>query len=211
MLAIANLERLNRMQDDRLSSIYGLALLAEPAQITTRIELDKMSLLCSCISRQLLHAGAAGIDEDFVENISIASLLHDVGNSKMPVALLLKPEKLTVAECETLSAHTHIGAEILSRMSKQNKYLLMAAEIAACHHEHFDGKGYPDGLHGEHIPLAARIVAVVDSYIAMTSKRPYREALNPALALLQISQESGKRFEPSVVDAFLAVTADFLA
>lgn len=213
LLAIANFERLNRMRNDRISGVFGLALLAEPAELTGRGELEKMRLLCDSLSRRLLqtYAFPQEIDDDFVENIGIACVLHDVGNIEMPVELLLKPEKLSTAEMDTLAAHTRQGAKILARMSDGNTqgYLAMAGDIAAGHHEHFNGNGYPEGLKGAGIPLAARIVAVVDSYVAMTTCRPYRGALQPDEAMSRIKQASGERFDPRVVDAFEEIAADF--
>jgi response regulator RpfG family c-di-GMP phosphodiesterase len=211
LLAINNIERLNRMYDDRLSGVFGMAMLAEPAALITRAELQRMRQLCKRLSLHLMHSYTfeQQIDDEFIEQIEIACVLHDVGNIRMPAELLLKPGKLSTAETSELAQHTLQGAEILGRMSDNNGYLAMSCTIAAAHHEQFNGRGYPAGMNGERIPLAARIVAVVDSYVAMTSPRPYRCALAPELALLEIAQASGERFDPRIVEALLACAADF--
>ena len=212
LLAINNIECLNRMYDDRLSAVFGLAMLAEPAALTTRPELERMRQLCKRLSLYLMHSYAfeQQIDDEFIEQIEIACLLHDVGNIRMPAGLLLKPGELSTAEALVLAQHTLQGAKILGRMSVNKGYFEMSCTIAAAHHEHFNGHGYPAGLKGESIPLAARIVAVVDSFVAMTSPRPYRKTLAPELALLEISQASGVRFDPRIVEALLACTANFV-
>lgn len=213
LLAFANFERLTRMRDDRLGSVFGMALLAEPAELTQRRELEKLGRLCEALAHRLLntHTFPQEIDAAFVENIGFAGLLHDVGNIRMPVNLLLKPEQLTAQEAASLATHTQSGEKILHQISDGDTqgFMAMASRIAACHHEQFNGAGYPEGLQGEFIPLAARIVAVADCYVAMTSRRPYRDALPSSAAIAQIQQDSGIRFDPRVVRAFEDIAADF--
>ena len=113
--------------------------------------------------------------------------------------MLLKPGRLAGAELEAMRRHTVLGAEVLTRF----RLFRPGAEIVRHHHERWDGGGYPDGLAGEAIPLGARIVAVVDSFDAMTSNRPYRRALSRRVALRRISEGAGSQWDPRVVAAFL--------
>lgn len=140
----------------------------------------------------------------------MASILHDVGKVSVPDAILQKPAKLDADEWAVMQGHTSSGGQILERAAKLvegSSYLSLGAEIANCHHERWDGAGYPARLAGTDIPLAARIVAVVDVFDALTSKRPYKEPWPVDKALAYIREQSGRHFDPLVVDAFLAVLA----
>ncbi len=142
-----------------------------------------------------------------IESIKYASLLHDIGKIGIPDAILLKPAKLTEEEWEIVKKHPIIGANIV----QQVEFLRKSAEIILYHQERYDGRtqgafaGYPYGLKGEDIPIGARIIAVVDSFDAMVSKRPYRDALSIEKAINTLLEEKGKQFDPLVVNAFLEV------
>jgi putative nucleotidyltransferase with HDIG domain len=129
------------------------------------------------------------------------ALLHDVGKIGVPDFILHKPGPLTPEEWNDMKRHPHIGHEMLRDIS----FLAGAAEIVHCHHERFDGKGYPRGITGDEVPLGARVFAVADAFDAMTSDRPYRKALPPEMAREEIVRHSGTQFDPEVVQAFLLV------
>ena len=143
-----------------------------------------------------------GFSEEEVRVIELAAPLHDTGKIGTPDAILKAPRKLTDNEWKIMKEHSSIGGYILSTSS--NSVFKMASEIAMSHHEKFDGRGYPDGLYGEEIPLAARIVAVADVFDALTSKRPYKDAWPIEKARVEISNGAGSSFDPQVVHAFEA-------
>jgi putative two-component system response regulator len=146
-------------------------------------------------------AAQLGLDDALVGQLREAALLHDVGKLAIPDELLLKPGRLTEAERRTMAEHTLRGASLLEGSS--SPVLRMAAEIAASHHEWWDGSGYPFGLAGTAIPLPGRIVAVADVFDALTHERPYKPAWPPPQAIAAIRTASGSQFEPRVVTAFL--------
>jgi putative two-component system response regulator len=149
---------------------------------------------------------AQQIDETFLRKLYRASPLHDIGKVAIDDAILRKPGRLTTSEFEIIKRHTVIGCDILSRAATDlpsADYLGMAIAIARHHHERFDGAGYPDGLSGQAIPLAARIVSVADVFDALTSDRVYRTAIMPEEALHIIEEGSGSQFDPMLVQAFL--------
>ncbi len=142
-----------------------------------------------------------GVREVDLEQIRRGAMLHDIGEIAVPEAVLLKPGPLTEEEWVEVRRHPTVAFEMLSAIP----YLRPALDIPYCHHERWDGSGYPRGLSGEQIPLAARIFAVVDVWEALTSSRPYREAWPEAKALAYIREKSGSQFDPRVVEAFLRV------
>jgi len=131
---------------------------------------------------------------------------HDIGKLAVPLEILNKEGKLTPTEWETMKAHTTIGAEMMR--NHELTWLRDSAFIVEHHHERFDGKGYPNGLKGEEIPLEAAIVSVVDSFDAMTTDRVYRKALSMNEAIQEIVRGRGTQFNPKVVDAFLKLLHD---
>ncbi len=149
----------------------------------------------------LTLARALGIGEDELVHIRRGALLHDIGEIEIPKNILHKPGKLTDEEYELMRSHTIRANEMLSPI----EYLRPALDIPYCHHEKWDGTGYPRGLKGEQIPLAARIFAVVDVWDALCSDRPYRPAWNKEKALIYISEQAGKHFDKKVVEVFMDV------
>ena len=139
--------------------------------------------------------------------ISQASALHDVGKIGIPDHILLKPGRLTPEEFKVIETHAIIGGEMISTMitDKHDYYLKHCYDIARHHHERWDGKGYPDGLAGEDIPLSARIVALVDVYDALVSKRCYKDGMSHEEAMEIIIKESGTHFDSDIVDALIVV------
>jgi PAS domain S-box-containing protein len=144
-------------------------------------------------------AGMLGIKDEDLLHIRRGALLHDIGKLGVPDSVLLKEDSLNDDEWKIIKLHPLHAYNLLYPIA----YLRPALEIPRSHHEHWDGNGYPDGLEGVQIPLAARIFAVVDVWDALTSDRPYREAWSQQKALRYIRERSGKQFDPSVVDAFL--------
>ncbi|HXQ32642.1 MAG TPA: HD domain-containing phosphohydrolase, partial [Anaerolineales bacterium] len=140
-----------------------------------------------------------GFNEEEVLHIRRGALLHDIGKMGVPDNILLKPDSLTEEEWIIMRKHTQYAYDLLKPIA----FLRSALDIPSCHHEKWDGTGYPRGLKGEDIPLAARIFAVVDVYDALTSDRPYRQAWPKEKALEHIRSLAGLHFDPQVVDAFL--------
>jgi cyclic di-GMP phosphodiesterase len=130
-----------------------------------------------------------------------AALLHDIGKLAIPDSLLAKPGPLTRAEYEQVKQHAVIGADLLAGVSLGGSIAL----IVRHHHEHWDGRGYPDGLRGEAIPVGARVLAIADAYDALTSDRPYRRALSHACAVGLIRDGLGTMFDPRMADVFLRI------
>ena len=147
-----------------------------------------------------LIANAIGLEPDEAETVELAAPLHDIGKIGIPDHILLKTDKLDGAEWEVMRRHPVIGHEILK--GSASKYVRMGALIALGHHEKYDGCGYPNGLVGDHIPLCARIVAVADVYDALTSVRPYKNAWPSDQAFEYVTSQSGRHFDPRMVEAF---------
>lgn len=139
--------------------------------------------------------------------------LHDIGKIGIPDHILLKPDKLTKEEFEIMKTHTTIGCDAISRaeklLEKPETFLKWAKELAYSHHEKWDGSGYPEGLSGEEIPVSGRLMALADVYDALISNRVYKRALPHTTAVDIIRKESGKHFDPAVVEAFLLLADRF--
>jgi len=156
---------------------------------------------------------AAYLTTQRIELIAKAAPLHDVGMIAIPEHILLKPGKLTEEEFGVVKTHALRGHDMLrtagESTGEQGDFLSMALDIARGHHEKWDGTGYPDGLAGEQIPLAARLMAVADVFDALTTSRCYKAAMTREQAVAVITQESGAHFDPQVVEAFLEIQDDF--
>jgi putative two-component system response regulator len=148
-------------------------------------------------------AAAAGLDSREVDLLVRAAPLHDVGKIGIPDSVLLKPGKLTIEEMGIMRRHTIIGASILE--GSRSPLIQLAESIALRHHERWDGTGYPDGLAGERIPQAARIVAVADVFDALSHARPYRPAWTIEATLAEIERLRGSHFDPWLTDLFLSL------
>jgi ribonuclease P protein subunit RPR2 len=142
-----------------------------------------------------------GLDAGDLADLHDGAVFHDIGKIAVPDAILNKTERLTETEMAVVREHPVVGEQILADVP----FLSAARRIVRHHHEWWDGRGYPDGLRGEAIPLADRIVLVVDAYHAMRSDRPYRRALAPEVARSELKRGAGTQFDPRVVDALLAV------
>ena len=149
-------------------------------------------------------ARAMNISESQLTHIRHGALLHDIGKMGVPDNILLKADQLTDEEWEKMRKHPDFAYDMLSSI----RYLQPALDIPYCHHEKWDGTGYPQGLKGEEIPITARIFAVADVWDAITSDRPYRKGWSQEEALEYIKEQSGKYFDPQVVEEFLSLISD---
>ncbi|HWQ08811.1 MAG TPA: CHASE2 domain-containing protein, partial [Holophaga sp.] len=152
------------------------------------------------------------IDDDFVEALSKMAPLHDIGKIGIPDRILLKPEGLTEEEFEVMKSHTLVAGRIFEEARAEfgpNSFLVVAEEVCRGHHEKWDGSGYPLGLKGEEIPLAARIMALADVYDAAVSPRVYKDSIAPDVVAATLAAKSGTHFDPGIVVAFLAIQDDF--
>ncbi len=208
--AIAVRNQLRRLQHDHAQQamIMALAHLAEQRDQGTGRHLERVAAYCELLGRGLREQGhyAEWIDTAFIENLVRSSPLHDIGKVGIPDAILLKPARLSEGEWQVMRTHAELGAQTIESVMRDfpdQGFLEMGRDIARCHHEHWDGSGYPQGLKGEAIPLAARILALADVYDALTTARPYKQAWTHAQALEWIVGQSGRHFDPALVDCFV--------
>jgi len=175
-----------------------LALAAEARDPYTEHHLFRIRGYSEAIALQM------GLSLRLSKEIGLASLLHDIGKTRVPDAILTKPGPLTEEEWQVMRRHTIWGEELLP----DSPWFTTARQIARSHHENWDGSGYPDGVKEDEIPLSARIVAVADGFDAMTSKRPYKGAWPPARAMRELRNDKGHRYCPQVVEAFERAVAE---
>ena len=190
------LERSRELEQAKVETLERLALAAELRDDTTGKHTQRVGRVCA------LLAAALGLPDTKVELIRRAAPLHDIGKIATPDSILLKEGRLTQREWLVMKKHTSDGARLLSK-SKASA-LRLAQTIAYTHHEHWNGGGYM-GVKGENIPLAGRIVAVVDVFDALTHRRPYKAAWDLEQAVQEITDQRGQQFDPEVVDAFIEV------
>jgi HD-GYP domain-containing protein (c-di-GMP phosphodiesterase class II) len=193
----------------RIETVLGMATLSEYRDNDTGQHLQRVSRLCSILADELRRSPPLNdyITDDYIEDLVLSSMLHDIGKVGVPDAVLLKPGRLTTEEFDAVKAHALVGGDALEAIEKRmdgRSIFTLAKQIAYCHHERWDGKGYPRGLAGDDIPLSARIVAVADTYDAITTDRVYRAALPHDEAMRRILEASGTQFDHQVVDALTA-------
>lgn len=184
------------IRDRERETILRLSKAADSRDPETGAHIVRMAHYSMIIAERL------GLSEEQQRLILEAAPMHDIGKVGIPDSILLKPGRLTPDEFEIMKSHTTLGYNILA--GSTSEMLTAGAEIALCHHEKFDGSGYPKGLLGLQIPLFARIVAVADVFDALTSERPYKAAWSIEQALQFLHDGAGKHFDPDCVSAFVA-------
>jgi putative two-component system response regulator len=207
-------EQVREISDAQLSLITAMTKLVEARDDATGKHIERTQNLCRTMAESLRGKPEyfGSVDEGFIENIYNASSLHDIGKVAIKDSILLKPGKLLPEEFEEMKKHTTIGKEYLGKAlekSPGNKYLKVGMDIAGNHHEKWDGSGYPAGLFGEAIPLSARIMALVDVYDALRSKRVYKESFSQEKTVSIIIEGKGQHFDPRLVEVFLANEKEF--
>ena len=197
-----SLVRLDELRETRLQIVQRLGRAAEYKDNETGMHVIRMSHFAQRL------ALAAGYSPAWAEDLLNASPMHDVGKIGIPDAVLRKPGPLDADEWTTMRRHPAIGAEIIGE--HPSGVLHMAREIALAHHEKWDGSGYPLGLAGEAIPLSARIVAIADVFDALTTRRPYKEPWPVQEAMDHIAAQSGRHFDPRLVELFAPLLPQLL-
>lgn len=204
---VASYERIQRIKN---SSIFALAKLAESRDGETGSHLRRIQSYCRVLCEQL-RARTRHRDiltDRFIQDLVDSAILHDIGKVGIPDSVLFKPGKLGQDEYETMKEHAILGGRALeeaARETGEESFLLMGRDVAYYHHEHWDGSGYPTGLKGEEIPLAARIISIADVYDALTSERRYKKTYSHEEACAILSEESGRKFDPELIREFLEV------
>jgi HD-GYP domain-containing protein (c-di-GMP phosphodiesterase class II) len=196
--------------------IFGLAKLAESRDPETGHHLERISLYSTRLANalRLLPQYHREVTPGFIRLLGISSVLHDIGKVGLEDTVLLKPGRLNTEERKKMQEHTLVAGACLKEIEQRlgaSNFLQTAREIALHHHERWDGNGYPAGLAGEAIPLAARIVTVADVYDALSSKRVYKEAFPHDECVRLIREGAGTQFDPQLVEVFLSIEADFAA
>ena len=186
------------MADLHLATIEALALAIDAKDQTAQSHIRRVQVYATSIARGL------GMSDTEIQGVKTAALLHDIGKLAVPEHILSKPGPLTQEEFQKIRIHPQVGAEIISAVP----FPYPVAPLILSHHERWDGKGYPQGLKGEEIPLGARILSVVDYYDALTSDRPYHKAMTPDAATSLLQQEAGRALDPAVVQMFVKMSAE---
>ena len=207
--------QLDEITSAQLAMIFALSKLAESRDPETGEHLERMREYCRILCERLCESGkySVAIDDAFIRSMYSASPLHDIGKVGVPDRILLKPGKLTSEEFDIIKQHTVLGATTLRAVQREFPgidIVRIGIELAEGHHERWDGNGYPNGVAGEAIPLAARILSVGDVYDAITSKRCYKDAMPHEECAAIIREGSGTQFDPEIVEAFTSVEYKFV-
>ncbi len=196
------------------TSVFALAKLVESRDGETSFHLRRMQEYCAILCERLRtkEKYAEVLTERFVDDLVQSSVLHDIGKVAIPDSVLFNPRKFGIEEYEIMKQHALFGGRALEEAAEEageESFLSLGRDIAYYHHERWDGKGYPFGLVGEEIPLAARIVSIADVYDALTTERRYKKAFTHEESRAVIAQNRGKQFDPEIVDAFMEVQGEF--
>jgi putative nucleotidyltransferase with HDIG domain len=197
-VACSNLRNKQTLEKSYFDTVGALALALEAKDPYTHGHSQRVTSMC------MIVADVMGFSNEDMDQIMFAGMLHDVGKIGIPESILLKRERLTNKEFERIREHPVIGARMVSHIS----FLERAADIIRHHHERWDGKGYPDGLRGQEISIPARIMAIADSYDAMTTDRSYRKRLNHYQVNDELMKGRGTQFEPECLDVFIRHVAE---
>jgi putative two-component system response regulator len=190
------------LKESYIDSIHRLVMAAEYKDEDTGDHIVRIGQYSTLMATKL------NLSDEFIDLIHYASPMHDIGKMGIPDKILLKPGNLDNVEFETIKTHSQIGSRLLSR--SKSKILQMAQEIALNHHEKYNGNGYPNQLQGHQIPISGRIVAVADTFDALTSKRPYKDPYPPEVALDIMKKERGEHFDPQILDCFINNFDEFM-
>ncbi len=193
-ISIENANLYQRLKETFFDTSFALAEAVEKRDPYTGGHVKRVTDFCLAVGREL------NLDKEEMDRLYLSAVLHDIGKIGIDDAILRKPAPLTAEEIAQMKKHPAIGIEILSKV----KHLSDIISGTFAHHESYDGKGYPLGLKGEEIPILGRIIAVCDTFDAMTSDRPYRKGLDDEVAINELIKFSGKQFDPKVVEAFVA-------
>jgi len=196
-------ERTAEIRETQLKIIQCLGQASEYRDNETGYHVIRMSRSCQLLALE------AGLTEVHAEKILFASPMHDVGKIGIRDDILLKPGKLSEVEYEEMKSHSHIGAEIIGEHSSE--LLELAREIATCHHERWDGSGYPNGLKGKEIPIESRIASICDVFDALTSVRPYKAAWSTEEAVSFLKENAGTQFDPELAALFINIVPKVVA
>ncbi len=191
--AMKNSQLVDQLKSNFYETIKALADTIELKDPYTRGHSERVTYYSVKMAKEF------GFSEEKVEKIKLAAILHDIGKIGVRGAVLNKPGKLTLEERKEIEKHAILGAKVLNEVAIMKDIAVLIKH----HHEHYDGRGYPDGLKGEEIPIESRIISVADAFDAMTSDRPYRKSLGYQKALEILEFEAGKQFDPDIVKAFL--------
>lgn len=206
--------KVRELTQAQTAMLFALARLVESRDGGTGEHIEAVQSLCLVMARGLIRRNmlVECSSGDFVRNLYHASAMHDIGKVAIPDAILLKPDKLSAEEFAVIQNHTIIGADTLQGVEDRfpgNGMVRMGITLAKHHHERWDGSGYPDGLAGEDIPIEARIMSLVDVYETLRSVRCYKAAVAHDRAVEIIREESGKQFDPLMVEIFLEEANEF--
>ena len=201
-------KKVREVSASQMATIHALVKLSESRDDETGEHIVRTSDYCRLLAEKLWEKGVhkEKVDQAFIDSITQASPLHDIGKVGIPDSILLKPGKLTGEEFEVMKTHTAIGYQTLASVGEKDSksaFIETGKEITLCHHEKWDGSGYPKGLKGEEIPISARIMALADVYDALRSKRVYKESYTHEESKEIIIQGRGTHFDPYLVDLFL--------
>lgn len=181
-----------------LSTLYSMAKILDARDPYTSQHSTRVTTLAINLGKTL------GLSQEDLDVLYIASSLHDIGKVGVPDSILRKPDKLSVEEFDVIKRHSDIGADILKSIA----VMYRETEIIRHHHERYDGHGYPAGLAGTEIPLLSRVIALADTYDAMTTDRPYRRGLSPEDAIAEIIRCKGTQFDPEIAEIFISIAQE---
>src|SRR5262245_59551310 len=187
--------------DLHLATIEALARAIDAKDQTTQMHIRRVQLYATCLAK------AAGLTESEIQGVKTAALLHDIGKLAVPEHILSKPGPLTQEEFQKIRIHPQVGAEIIAAVP----FPYPVAPLILSHHERWDGKGYPQGIAGEAIPIGARILTIVDYYDAVTTERPYHKALTAESAVGLLTHEAGRALDPKLVPLFIGLLPSLIA
>jgi len=193
-VAIDNARLYDEVKQAYIQSMLNMAKAEKFRDHDTGLHIERCGEYAVRLAPQL------GFEEKELENLRVSMMMHDIGKVAIPDSILLKPGRLDDAEMEIMKTHTTKGAQILG----QAPLLQLAIQIATCHHEKWKGGGYPNNFQGENIPLAARLLAIIDVFDALASKRPYKDPFPPEKVKAILLEGRDTHFDPAILDLFIA-------